>query len=311
VLEEPLTEPVFVVGAARSGTSILHELLALDRQHRAPLTWEANQPAAAASSDPARVAAARRSGDAIYSFWHDVAPEYESMHHNGGELPTECIFLTVPYFLSDNWAGTHTVPSYSLHVATADHTPAYRWHRRTLQTLQRGDRPDRWVLKAPSHLPTLGRLFAVYPDARVVQIHRDPARTLPSMLDLMATLQWMRSDRVDPIPGVEPAVDGIARVQRRVIADRADGVLPDDRFVDLRYADLMTDPAATVSAVYDRFGWEMPSGLADSVRAHVAARPRSPAGAHDYSLGAFGLDAAGVRMRFATYVERFDIPHED
>ena len=310
LLTEPVREPVFVVGAARSGTSILHELLGLDTRHRALLTWEANQPDAAASGDPARRTAARRTADAIVSFWHDVQPEYETMHHNGGELPTECIFLTVPYFLSDNWAGTHTVPSYGFHVATADHTPAYRWHRRILQTLQHGDPRERWILKAPSHLPTLRQLFSVYPDARVVAIHRDPARTLPSMFNLMATLQWMRSDRVDPMPAVDLTVDGLAHLQHRTIVDRADGTLPDERFVDLRYADLMADPAAAVSSIYSAFGWDEPDTSAENIHSYLARKPRGAKGSHDYSLATFGLDADDVRRRYAGYLERFSIDPE-
>ncbi len=311
VLDTPVREPVFVVGAARSGTSILHELLGLDARHRALLTWEANQPDAAASHSPTRIAAARRSADSVVSFWHDVQPEYETMHQNGGELPTECIFLTVPYFLSDNWAGTHTVPSYSLHVAVADHTPAYRWHRRILQTLQHGDARDRWILKAPSHLPTLRQLFSVYPDARVVAIHRDPARTLPSMFNLMATLQWMRSDRVDPMPAVDLTVDGLAHLQHRTITDRADGTLPDERFVDLRYADLMADPVAAVSSIYSAFGWEEPDTLADEIRSYIAAKPHGTRGPHDYSLTTFGLEADDIRQRYAGYLDRFSIDPED
>ncbi len=232
--EQPVDGPLVVIGAARSGTSILHELLALDPAHNTPTTWKVHRPVAAATGDAATVAAARRSVDSVVSFWHDVQPEYETMHHNGGDLPTECIFLTVPTFLSDNWAGTHTVPSYSRHLAVADHRPAYEWHRRTLQTLSLREHGRRWVLKAPSHLATLRELFAVYPDARVIQLHRDPARTLPSMLSLMGTLRWMRTDAVDMEPFVEPTVAGVAHLQRRAIADRASGRLPDDRFFDLQ-----------------------------------------------------------------------------
>ena len=260
--EQPIDGPLVVIGAARSGTSILHELLALDPAHSTPTTWKVHRPVAAATGDAATVAAARRSVDSVVSFWHDVQPEYETMHHNGGDLPTECIFLTVPTFLSDNWAGTHTVPSYSRHLAMADHRPAYEWHRRTLQTLSLRERGRRWVLKAPSHLATLRELFAVYPDARVIQLHRDPARTLPSMLSLMGTLRWMRTDTVDMEPFVEPTVAGVAHLQRRAIADRASGRLPDDRFFDLHYPELLADPVAAIGAAYEHFGLALPTSAA-------------------------------------------------
>ena len=131
----------------------------------------------------------------MHAFWADLQPAYESMHHNDGDEPNECIFATMLEFLSDQWGGTYEIPTYSAYLVGADHTDAYRYHRKVLQTLQRRQRGERWVLKAPSHLGQLRTLFAVYPDARVVQIHRDPLKTVPSTISLMGTLKSMRSDR--------------------------------------------------------------------------------------------------------------------
>ena len=311
IAEQPMSGPLVVIGAARSGTSILHELLGLDPAHAMPTTWKVHRPVAAATGNAAAVAAARRSVDEVVSFWHDVQPEYEAMHHNGGNLPTECIFLTVPTFLSDNWAGTHTVPSYSRHLALADHRPAYEWHRRTLQTLSLREHGRRWVLKAPSHLATLRELFAVYPDAGVVQLHRDPAATVPSMLSLMGTLRWMRTDAVDMAPFVAPTVAGVAYLQRRAIEDRAAGRLPDDRFFDLHYTDLLADPAGAIGAAYEHFGWEMPAQLPGAVADYLARKPKGAKGRHRYSPEAFGLTAEGIRAEFGDYIDRFDIAAED
>ena len=311
IAEQPVGGPLVVIGAARSGTSILHELLGLDPAHAVPTTWKVHRPVVAATGDAASMAAARRSVDAVVSFWHDVQPEYEAMHHNGGDLPTECIFLTLPTFLSDNWAGTHTVPSYSRHLALADHRPAYEWHRRTLQTLSLREQGRRWVLKAPSHLATLRELFAVYPDAGVIQLHRDPAATLPSMLSLMGTLRWMRTDAVDMEPLVGPTVGGVAHLQRRAIADRASGRLPDDRFFDLHYADLLADPVGAIGAAYEHFGWAMPVELPGAITDYVARKPKNARGRHRYSPEAFGLTAEEIRSVFGDYLDHFAIEPED
>src|SRR5262249_50101323 len=139
----------------------------------------------------------RRAGDATHAFWADIQPQYDAMHHNAGDLPNECIFATAHEFLSDHWSGCHAAPSYAMHLVTSDHTDAYRYHRRILQTLQGDADATRWVLKAPSHLSTLRTLFAVYPDAHVVHIHRDPLSCVPSTLSLMGTLKWMRCNTVD------------------------------------------------------------------------------------------------------------------
>lgn len=309
VLERPVPSPVFVVGFARSGTSILHELLALEPSVRAPHTWELLQPSDAAAGG-AIAASARRTGDAVHSFWPDLQPEYDAMHHNGGELPNECIFATAHEFLSDHWSGVHVAPTYTLHLVKADHTDAYRYHRRILQTLQGEGATRPWVLKAPSHLATLATLFAVYPDARVVHIHRDPLRAVPSTLSLMGTLKWMRCTNVDMVPLAQPTAKGFAAMLDGIMAARASGALPDERFVDVRYTDLMRDPGLVVQRVHEALGWPADREVADRARDHVAASPRGGYGTHRYSLAAFGLDRAELETRFAGYRERFDLEPE-
>jgi hypothetical protein len=307
ILDEPIDAPVFVVGTGRSGTSILHELLALDPANRTPLTWELLHPGEALGTDADTV---RRLGHDVHAFWADLQPAYETMHHNAGDEPNECIFLTMLEFLSDQWGGTYEVPSYSSYLVGADHHDAYRYHRRVLQTLQRRASADRWVLKAPSHLSQLRTLFAVYPDARVVQIHRDPLKTVPSTISLMGTIRSMRADAVD-VDALTPLVSlGYALMLDDTLDARHSGGLPDAQFVDVRYADLMADPVRAVTAVYAGIGAPMPSTLAAAVTDHLASRPRGARGEHRYSLADTGLNAAAERERFARYQARYDVPDE-
>lgn len=307
ILEEPIEAPVFVVGTGRAGTSILHELLALDPTSRVPLTWELLHAGESMGPD---AEAARRTGDATHSFWADVKPDYATMHHNQGDEPNECIFATMLEFLSDQWAGTYRVPSYSAHMLAQDHTEAYRLHRRVLQTLQRRERRDRWVLKAPSHLAQLPTLFAVYPDARVVQIHRDPLKSVPSTISLMGTLQSMRCDPVDVEPIVPFVSLGYAALLDSVMDARTTGDLPDAQFVDVLYSDLMADPVTTVRSIYERIGTPPPDDMDDRVTAHLAERPKDARGAHTYALSDTGLDEAAERARFERYRSRYAVPDE-
>lgn len=306
ILDEPIDAPVFVVGTARSGTSILHELLALDPASRVPLTWELLHPGEALAH-PDR---ARRAGHEVHSFWADLRPAYATMHHNHGDEPNECIFATMLEFVSDQWGGTYDIPTYSMHLVGTDHTDAYRYHRKVLQTLQRRDRRDRWVLKAPSHLAQLRTLFAVYPDARVVQIHRDPLKTVPSTISLMATLKSMHSDDVDGT-ALAPLVSmGYGLMLDDTIDARASGELPDDQFVDVRYHELMADPPGTVEQAYRALGITWPAGLAGAIRAHLAERPKGARGVHEYSLSDMGLDASTERARFTRYQSTYGVPAE-
>ena len=307
ILDEPIVQPVFVVGTARSGTSILHELLALDPDTRVPLTWELLHPGEAIGPD---AEAARVAGHQVHAAWADLQPAYESMHHNHGDEPNECIFATMLEFLSDQWGGTYEVPSYSAYLVGTDQTEAYRYHRKVLQTLQRRERGERWVLKAPSHLAQLRTLFAVYPDARVVQIHRDPLKTVPSTISLMGTLKSMRSGHADVETLAGLVAMGYGFMLDDTIDARASGELPDEQFVDVRYGDLMRSPVDAVRGVYERLGIEWPSTMRDAVEHHLAERPKDARGAHSYSTDAMDLDVAAERARFERYQAEYAVPDE-
>jgi len=107
----------------------------------------------------------------------------------------ECVRITGNDFRSMIFPTQYRVPSYArwlLH--DADMAPAYRWHRRFLQVLQSRHRAERWVLKSPGHLWCLGALLAGYPNALLVQTHRDPLKVVASTASLLATLRKLASD---------------------------------------------------------------------------------------------------------------------
>ena len=311
ILAGQVRAPIFIVGTARSGTSILHEVLGQDPRLRSPATWEifysVPPPEAATCATDARIAGT----DHEVKLWHEVAPEYLTMHANAAVHPQECIFLMAHELASEHFSGVHDVPSYALWLATHDLTPSFRFHRRMLQTLQWRHPGERWLLKAPSHLTVLPALFAVYPDARVVFTHRDPAKTVPSTASLMATLRRMRRDHVDANAIAKLLVRGVAMGLEKMMAERASGATPDGQFVDLRYADLMRDPLAAVRAVYDRLDMTLPDDIADLMRAYLAAKPRGKHGEHRYRLEDFGLDRERLRRGYAAYCARFDVPAEE
>jgi hypothetical protein len=312
LLTAPIEQPVFIVGSPRSGTSILHELMATDPASRAPAMWEMNHPVEAfEGTDPSGVA------DQVIQFWHDLQPEYETMHANSGHLPNECIFITMHAFLSDHWGGNHVVPSYERHLARSDQTPAYRFHADFLRTLQsRRDSTNgpmnsaRWLLKAPSHLSQLAALFSVYPDARILRTHRDPLRTLPSAINLLGTLKWMRCRDVDLTKTIPALASGYAYLYRREIEQRASGELPDERFIDVQFADLVRDPVATVADIYRRLGWPCPDDVRRRIADYARRKPRGSRGVHRYSLASVGLDADEERNRYDFYLKHFSVPLE-
>jgi hypothetical protein len=314
--EEVVREPIVVTGLGRSGTTLLHELLACDPANRPALLWELihTVPGAAAPrglrEGPDEVDWVT-TADAEITMMDEMVPAFTSMHENAGHLPTECIFAFAHQFSSDMYTGIYNVPSYTIWKSGIPQTPIYDWHRRMLQTLQWARPTERWVVKAPSHLSHLPLLFSTYPDVRVVMTHRDPLRVVGSLADTMATLHWMHSNRVAHQDLVEFLCMGVELQMNGVTKERDSGQLPIEQIVDVRYRDLVADPISTVSHLYDHWGLDISDAMKARLRAYVDARhEHRGAGEHRYRFEDTGLDLAEHRALVAEYQERFRVPSE-
>jgi hypothetical protein len=300
VERERVEAPLFVTGLGRAGTTFLHELLAQDPENRVPLLWElfdsVPPPEPATHATDPRAAAANLE----ITLMDAAVPAFTAMHENAGQLPTECIFVFAHELATDLFTGEFHVPSYTLWLARRDLVPVYRAHRRFLALLQSRHRGARWVLKAPSHLGSLPELFAAYPDARVVILHRDPLRVIGSLANLIGTLRWMRSDAVDYEGIVRALALGFPLLLERMMRQRDEGRVPEAAIVDLAYRDLVADPLAAVASLYERLGLRLSAEAAGRMRASLA-RPRAT---HDYFLADTGLDPDRERPKYAAYLAR-------
>jgi hypothetical protein len=184
----------------------------------------------------------------------------------------------------------------------------YELHRMQLQTLQADGRPGYWVLKSPAHLSTLESLLKVYPDAVVVQTHRDLGKVMGSMSSLVALGIGLLAEQPDPHEVGRQVLERTVRTLERV--DRTRTVLGDDRIVDVRYADLVADPLAVVRRIHTHLDEPLSAASEQRMRRWMAGNPQGKHGAHRYSLEQFGLDRAAVERVSAPYRERFDIPAE-
>jgi hypothetical protein len=294
---QEIRDPLFIVGLPRSGTTLLHVLLAADPAHRAPLTWEVMSPSPPTSKD--RDQRIRQAGRNLAMLrW--LAPTFESVHATGAELPQECVSLMSPTFLSDQFDTMYNVPSYREWFFSQDLRPAYEFHRRSLQQLQFRKSAERWVLKAPAHMFAAPTLLSTYPDARFVQIHRDPIEAVASVSSLVTILRRVFSDNVDPIQIGRDAMTYWAQALKTFLCVRDQ--LPAERVCDLRYDDIRRDPIAAAKAVYQHFGWPLSSEIEERLRAVLTRQSSQTNGVHRYNTAYFRLDGLDG---FADYCERF------
>ena len=306
----PIVRPLFVLGLPRTGTSILHELLAQDPASRLPMSWESMYPAppperATFDTDP-RIAQV----DKHLAGVDRLIPDFKSIHPMGARLPQECVALTAYDFASLQFHTTNRLPSYQAWLDDADLTWVYQQHRRWLQYLQWKVQADRWVLKSPGHLWGLDALLAVYPDARIVQTHRDPLKVIASLVSLICTLRSMASDDIDPH---EIGTDWTVRLARGLehsidVRDRVR--LPASQVFDVQLPEFLRDEIGTVRRIYAHFEMTLSADAEDRMRRFLAANQADKHGRHTYRLGLGGLDEATERRRYARYQERFAIPNE-
>ena len=309
--EVEIVQPLFVVSLPRTGSTILHELLAQDPDNRYVATWECNLPspppeAASYESDP-RIAQweleiARTHGSEV--------PDFEAMHPMGARLPEECLTVTALEFRSQVFAYQFHVPSYETWLERQDLLPVYASHRRQLQYMQWRCPRERWVLKAVGHLWALKEIFEVYPDARVVQTHRDPLKANASLTSLLAMGLGMSSDRVDSHAIGAQWSQSWAEALKKTIAFRDSGVVDESRFFDVHYLEAMKDTVDMVRKVYDHFGIGFSQEAERRMREFLAVNPKDKHGAHRYSLEEFGLDPEVERERYRFYTDRFGVEGE-
>ncbi|MGB7449447.1 MAG: sulfotransferase [Ornithinimicrobium sp.] len=285
MFDEPLKAPIIVTGLHRSGTTHLHRLLACDRSRHAPAYWELVSPLVRPGEADRRRARARRS----LAWRKRVMPRLERMHSMDVDDPEECQYLTATSFESVFFWSLAPVTGYLRWYRSHDRTQKYLEYRQWLQVLQRqaGGRP--LVLKAPEHLGALSALVEAVPEARLVQIHRDPVTAFASFLDMSLTTQSL-AGHVD-ISRTRQA--SLALFESELAANAAFRRSHPGAVVDVTYEQMMADPVVTVGAVYEQLGEPEPAGLREQVKAYAESHPQHQHGKHRYRVA----DAEPARQR--------------
>jgi len=300
ITRQEIRDPLFIVGLPRSGTSVLHRLLAADPAHRSPLMWEVRSP-----SPPTRDDEKRRIQRATQScnFFNWLAPTFRYVHTVGAEIPQECVSLMTPTFLSDQFDAMYYVPSYRTWFFRQDLRPAYKYHRRVIQQLQFMRAARRWILKAPTHMFALPALLSVYPDARFVQTHRTPVDAMASVSSLVTILRSAFSDAVDPFIVYREAIDYWSETIDKFLRERDS--LADNRICDIQYDEIRRAPIRAVRRIYEFFDWSLSREAEQNMRTLIASQAKRQSANHRYDLSQFGANAEEVLSAFRPYFERF------
>ena len=298
LFEIDLGAPLIVVGLPRSGTTLLHRLLALHPSSQTLRYWEVRNPVPPAGPDE-RLTWARHELNMLSL----SAPDLVAKHFTRPDSPEECAFLFDSSLVSSTFGIRAPLYSYVRWYAEQDDAGPYDAYRTHLQILK-ADRPDtRLVLKAPAHTRSIAQLRRVLPEALVVQIHRDPQRVIPSASSLIASCYRAVSDEVDSVRVGRETLRNLEEMVRRNQGDR--GTLPGGALFDCYYSDLLYEPLSLVRRIWAHAGVKVDETYEDKVRSYLSRHPQGQFGQHSYRMETFGVSLAELEHRFADYVAEF------
>ena len=303
ILEQKIQSPVFIVGMPRSGTTILHALLQLDRNHRAPLCWECLLPyPAPTKQDYTTNERIDRIGKDFEQIFR-LVPDFKAKHYMAADSPQECVGITALNFVSFQFLAMAYIPSYHDWFMRANQVQNLRWHRRFLQYLQSGGiSAMRWLLKSPVHLMRFPAIFDVYPDAKVIVTHRHPEKVIPSVASLISSMRSLyTSDEDSHRTGQEQLAIWSDYLKRFLSARTQLG--RENQIVDVQFEDFRSDQLRVIDSIYARFGWNLHADDRKKMRHFLDEEQQGKHGAHEYSLSQFGLDSEMIAARFNDYID--------
>jgi hypothetical protein len=293
----PVERPLFVTGLPRTGTTALHRLLTADPAHQGLEVWLTEFPQPRPPRDTWAEDPVFAGIQAAYAEHHVENPEFMGIHYMDAASVEECWRILRQSGKSIGYESLAYIPNYSAWLAKQDWTDAYQRHKANLQLIGLNDQDKRWVLKNPSHLVALDAIMAVYPDALVVQTHRDPRVAIASACSLSAeaTRGWSTVFEGEVIGRTQ--LDMLSRA----VADFASARERYDaaQFVDVEYDGFVADPVGTVRGIYEAFGLPWTAEVAERVDVlHAESRTGGRRPAHRYDLADYGLAEADVLARF-------------
>lgn len=308
ILEEQIEAPFFVIGNARSGTTVAQCLLAEDNGHRTPRYWESRYPSPPPGISLERDAMAIAAETLRVEEINRAAPRLLKIHpflEQGGLAEAECEDLYTNDFHIPHVMHFNQVPNVPQAIPPSDAVSAFSFHKKLLQQFQWQMPTTRWVCKGPAHHYNLPALLEVYPDAQCFWMHRRPDEYLISMLEMLEIVY-------QPINGSLYNVD-----PKQIIADLRNGFdyilnspcIDDSRIHHINFHQFIKDPVASLAPCYEKAGVDFTQDFARKINQWLdnPANRSDRYGKLTYDENKYGVSKQDIRELFADYYQRFGL----
>ena len=304
ILDQEIIAPIVIVGLPRTGSTMTHRLLASDPNHTAMLWWEGRYPALLPGEKRGDIEARMELGKAEVDAVVAASPEALDIHPWDYKGADEEILLLEHNFLSTVPESFMALPSYSEWIEDQDHTLAYEDLKKFIQYLQwqnPGREKKRWVLKSPHHLGFIDKMISVFPDAKIIQTHRDPIKTVPSFCSMCANLFEPLTTNFDKVFIGKHWSNKLTRALNHCMNISEQHP---DNFLDLEFLNMIKDPIDEMKKIYEFIGESFGEKTEVAMEAWREEN-KHEMGAHKYSLEEYDLTESQINNNFAKYQQKY------
>ena len=293
-----------ICGLPRTGSTLLHRLLAASPQLTSTLSWECSYPLPFPGEGP-ESEIRKEKAKKMMELFLSLSPDFGDLHTIVWDGPEEDVLLLDRSFTAMSWDSFYWVPSYGIWLRSFDQTKAYGELREWLQVLQWQDKTrqgKKWVLKSPHHLTAADTVLDEFPDCKIVMTHRSPTSAVPSYASMVQAMTSQYSDVADPKAigrywndRFRECLSGFAEVRAR----------RPDRFVDVHFKAMLSEPLVQAQRVLGELG--LTTGPADvkAFEDYLEVNRQEGHGSHSYTAEDFGLSTEQLEADFSFYTSAY------
>ncbi len=249
------TNPLFIIGHWRTGTTFLHQLLCCDPQMTTPSLLQCTYPESFLSShkyiEPIMslfFLSNKRPMDNVRMGVNEPQEDEYALFRMTGFSPIERLVFprSKKYFLEE---ADHFLP------------PPHRYQEweNALKLFTKKlffAAGKRIVYKNPFHSLRIATLLKIFPDAQFIHIYRNPCDVIPSTLHMWSIVGKENAlKRKWRTPKIEEVITGYDNFMHKLRENTA--LLPKEKYVEVQYEELEKDPVKTIKKIYKHLKIDM------------------------------------------------------